>query len=174
MFYKTEYLSPIGKLTLASDGLNLIGLWIEGQKHFGGDVTEPLFYNDDDAVLIDTKKWLDDYFDGKNPSTDGLKLLPRGTVFQNVVWDILKKVPYGKTVTYGQIAEEVLLKTGQPSMSAQAIGGAVGRNPISIIIPCHRVIGANNNITGYGGGVENKVYLLELEGVDIKKLVLPY
>ena len=156
MNYITNYKSPLGKLTLASDGENLIGLWIEGQKYFLSQYKD-LVEKDDIAIFHQTKLWLDEYFLGKNPDISPLKLKPEGTAFQDKVWKILLDIPYGKTIAYGDIAAKLGMRCGQ------AVGGAVGRNPISIIIPCHRVIGKDGALTGYAGGIDIKVKLLELE-----------
>ena len=155
MTYTTNYVSPLGQLTLASDGEALCGLWFEGQKHFGRGASQP-WKMGEVPVFAQTKRWLDLYFAGQAP--DFLPpLAPQGTAFQQAVWKLLAEIPYGQTVTYGQIAR----KLGCPS--AQAIGGAVGRNPISILIPCHRVVGGNGALTGYAGGTHRKLALLTLE-----------
>lgn len=167
--YKTIYNSPLGRLTLVSDGENLIGVWLAGQKYFCSTVNELLSEKDDLPVFIKVKKWLERYFNGENPSIKELPLAPQGNDFRQRVWDILCKIPYGETVTYGYIAKEIANSLGRKSMSAQAVGGAVGHNPISIIIPCHRVVGSNGSLTGYAGGIDKKIKLLELEGVDISR-----
>lgn len=153
MFF-TTCSSPIGTLTLTSDGRALTGLWMPTQPL----PTAEYILQDDLRVFQQAKHWLGDYFLGNNPNPKVLPLSPAGTVFQHQVWDILLTIPYGETTTYGAIA-----KTISPTMSAQAVGGAVGRNPISIIIPCHRVIGANGELTGYAGGLRNKKWLLRHE-----------
>lgn len=158
--YTTEYLSPLGNLTLASDGINLTGLWIEGQKHFGSTLRGEIIQQDDLPVFEAAKRWLDAYFAGKQPAIDLLPLSPMGSPFRQRVWQILRQIPYGQTITYGGIARQ--LGAG----CAQAVGGAVGHNPISIIIPCHRVMGAGNKLTGYDGGVDKKLWLLRHEGID--------
>jgi methylated-DNA-[protein]-cysteine S-methyltransferase len=159
---------------LASDGTNLIGLWLEGQKYYGGTVKDEMMIgNDDLPVFITTKDWLDRYFNGQKPGIDEIPLAPIGGDFRKEVWNILCEIPYGEYITYGDIARKLALKMSKPSMSAQAIGGAVGHNPISIIIPCHRVVGANGSLTGYAGGIEKKVKLLEHEGVDMAHLYVP-
>lgn len=174
MFYKTYYASPIGLLTLASDGINLIGLWTEEHKYFAEGITEVLSLNDDLLVFKETKLWLDNYFNGKNPDITGLKLLPKGTDFKNTVWDILKGIPFGKTITYRDLVTAVSKKLGDKPTSVQAVGGAVGHNQISIIIPCHRVIGDNGRVSAYSSDLESKMLLLEHEGIDVKKLTLPF
>lgn len=173
MFYSTHYSSPLGLLMLASDGDNLIGLWIEGQKYFGGTVDEDMTEEDDLPVLTATRNWLDKYFAGQKPSISDLPLAPFGGAFRKAVWDILCEIPYGEYITYGNIAKKMATRMGKASMSSQAVGGAVGHNPISIIIPCHRVIGANGSLTGYAGGISKKIKLLEHEGVDMSRLFVP-
>jgi methylated-DNA-[protein]-cysteine S-methyltransferase len=161
MHFTTTYNSPFGTLILASDGEELTGLWFEGQKNFGstlgGEVREKTL-----PIFNDAFKWLDIYFSGMEPiSTPALKLA--GTDFQKSVWSVLLTIPYGKTMTYGQIADLVARDTNRGKMSAQAVGGAVGKNPISIIVPCHRVVGTGGKLTGYAAGLEVKKKLLELE-----------
>ena len=123
-------------------------------------------------VLKETREWLDLYFAGKEPGFLP-KLAPEGSEFRKMVWEILLKIPYGKTMTYGEIGDEVAKRTGKRTMSAQAVGGAVGHNPISVLIPCHRVVGTNGSLTGYAGGIERKVALLKLEGADMERLFVP-
>ena len=159
MIYTAHYNSPLGGITLTSDGMALTGLYFDGERDFpdlspGRKKDLPLFG--------EVMRWLDLYFDGKEPDFSPA-LNPTGTAFQMSVWAILRTIAYGKTTTYGAIAKRLEKKTGK-RMSAQAVGGAVGRNPISIIVPCHRVIGANGSLTGYAGGLDKKEYLLELEG----------
>ncbi len=161
------YTSPIGTITLESDGEALTGLWIDGQRtDIPKDENQRKAENiKDDPILMQSCNWLDIYFTGKNPTfTPPVKL--NGTPFQLAVWSILQGIPYGTTITYGDIAKEIAKQTGKAKMSAQAVGGAVGRNPISIIIPCHRVMGANGRLTGYQGGIPLKTALLKLEGLD--------
>lgn len=167
MYYYTKYPSPVGTITLAGDGEHLVGLWIEGQKHFADSIQEEMYQKDDLSVFGLGKKWLDRYFERKRPEIGNLPLAPSGTAFQMEVWRLLCEIPYGKVTTYGEIAKKIAERHNRPHMSAQAVGGAVGHNPISIIIPCHRVIGANGNLTGYAGGIEKKIQLLELEGVNV-------
>lgn len=167
--YITYYNSILGKLTIASDGENIIGLWIEGQKYFEDTIkNENIIKKDNLEIFIKTKDWLDRYFRGKRPDIKELKLSPKGSEFRKNVWKILCKIPYGQTITYGRIAKEIATLMNKKSMSAQAVGNAVGHNPISVIIPCHRVIGVNGSLTGYAGGIGKKIKLLELENVDIK------
>ena len=160
MNYTCKYNSPIGEINLASDGQNLIGLWLKGQNM----PTEEMECKEDLEVFIKTRKWLDEYFKGIEP-TQNIPLKLEGTKFRKEVWDILLKIPYGKTITYGDIAKELAKRKGVKKMSAQAVGGAVGHNPISIIVPCHRVIGANGKLTGYAGGIDLKEKLLKIEGI---------
>ena len=160
--YKTEINSPLGTLTLTSDGENLTGLFIENQKYFLNGMTD-LIQNDNLEIFNKTKKWLEKYFKEENPSINELKLSLSGTEFQKIVWSCLLNIPYAKTITYKELGKVVAKKLGKNSMSSQAIGGAVGHNPISIIIPCHRVIGTDGTLTGYAGGIEKKAYLLKLE-----------
>lgn len=163
MLYKSIYNSPIGKITLASDGENLVGAWIEGQKYFANSTKEELHLNNNPEIFQNTKIWLDKYFQGQQPDIKSLSLAPSGSDFRQSVWKILCEIPYGQTTTYGEIAKQIATEKGLNKMSAQAIGGAVGHNPISIIIPCHRVIGSNGNLTGYAGGIDLKIILLKHE-----------
>lgn len=156
MEYRTVYASPLGPLTLASDGYALTGLWLQGQKYFGGDVL--LWKEKGDVPVFDAAfHWLDDYFAGEQPDPEELPLAPAGTDFRQAVWRELLQIPYGETLTYGELAARI------GCASARAVGGAVGRNPISIIIPCHRVLGADGSLTGYAGGTECKRWLLAHE-----------
>ncbi|MDR0875148.1 MAG: methylated-DNA--[protein]-cysteine S-methyltransferase [Clostridiales Family XIII bacterium] len=173
MYYTTTYASPVGQILLASDGDNLIGAWIEGQKYHGGTLKDAAVQKDDLPVLAAAKAWLDRYFAGGKPGISELPLSPAGSNFRQEVWTILRGIPYGETITYGDIAKTIAAKTGKPRLSAQAVGGAVGHNPISIIIPCHRVVGANGSLTGYAGGIDKKVALLEHEGADLFRLFVP-
>lgn len=172
--HSMRYSSPVGDITMASDGDNLIGLWLEGQKYFGGTVAEKMPECESSPVLAAVREWLDAYFLGKQPSIAELPLAPRGGAFRKAVWDILCEIPYGRHVTYGEIASEMAVRMGRQSMSSQAVGGAVGHNPISIIIPCHRVVGANGSLTGYAGGIHKKIKLLEHEGVDVSRFFVPH
>lgn len=173
MYYQTTYNSPIGLMTLASDGDNIVGLWNEGQKYHGAKIAREMTKKDDLPLFAETKKWLDQYFLAKNPDISELPLAPIGGEFRQIVWRILTQIPYGEVITYGDIAKMVAVKMNKSTMSSQAVGGAVGHNPISIIIPCHRVVGANGSLTGYAGGIDLKVKLLELEGVDMSQLFIP-
>lgn len=170
IYYKTTYTSPLGKLTIASDAKKITGAWLEGQKYFEASIKNNTVHeNNTLKVFIETKEWLNRYFNKEKPEISEIPMAPPGTPFQLDVWNILCKIPYGKTVTYKEIAEIIASKYNKKSMSAQAIGGAVGHNPISIIIPCHRVIGSNGKITGYAGGLNNKIKLLKLENEDFKE-----
>ncbi|MDR2354958.1 MAG: methylated-DNA--[protein]-cysteine S-methyltransferase [Clostridiales Family XIII bacterium] len=173
MYYRTSYRSPIGALTLAGSDENLIGLWIDGQKYYGDTLPKEATETADTPVFRETRNWLDGYFAGKKPSVSALPLDPFGSAFRQAVWRILRAIPYGEVRTYGDIARAQAEKPGRTGMSAQAVGGAVGHNPISIIIPCHRVVGANGSLTGYAGGIGTKLRLLALEGVDVSCLFIP-
>ena len=171
MEYTHHYNSLLGGITLASDGEALIGLWFDGQKYFLNSLCEdheerglPIFEQAD--------QWLDIYFSGKAPNfTPPLKL--KTTMFRKAVCEIMLTIPFGQTMTYGQIAGIIAKQRGMDHMSAQAIGGAVGHNPISLIIPCHRVVGTNGSLTGYGGGIDRKMQLLTLEKVNMSKFFAP-
>lgn len=171
MQYISHYESPIGRILLAADEVGLTGLWFEGQKYFA-------LYLDKEheekelPVFQDVKRWLDIYFSGKEPGFT-VPIHFTGTEFQNEVWAILYSIPYGKTMTYGEIAKKIAKEKGLEHMSAQAVGGAVGHNEISIIVPCHRVVGANGSLTGYAGGIDKKVKLLTLEKVDMSRFFVP-
>ena len=167
MFYKTIFKSKIGEITLCSDGESIVGLWIENQKHFAGSIKEEMVEKPDLPVFKKASDWLNRYFSKEHPKISELPLKPQGSEFRQAVWEILCEIPYGKTTTYGEIARKIAKQQGKASMSARAVGGAVGHNPISIIIPCHRVIGTNGKLTGYAGGIDLKTKLLELEEVDL-------
>lgn len=167
MVYTTCYESPLGRILLAAKADALIGLWIEGQRYYLSTRKEKIVQNDKDVILVQAGNWLDRYFAGEKPEPSALPLAPAGSEFRQEVWSILCRIPYGNTVTYGDIAREIASKRGLKQMSAQAVGGAVGHNPISIIIPCHRVIGTDGSLTGYAGGIDKKIWLLTHEGVLI-------
>lgn len=175
MYYSTIYSSLVGDITLACDGdsKNLVGLWMEGQKYHGDTIPEVMILKNDIPLFKTAKKWLDRYFAREKPSISELPLAPIGGDFRQGVWQILCDIPYGEVITYGDIAKIIAKKQNKANMSAQAVGGAVGHNPISIIIPCHRVVGSNGSLTGYSGGVKIKTQLLELEGVDLSKMFIP-
>lgn len=161
MTYTSTFSSPLGEILLASDGENLTGLWFYNQKYFAANLSKTP--TETHLPVFDcTKKWLDIYFEGKRP--DFMPPLSfTGSSFQKAVWQELLSIPYGKTTTYGEITKALASKSGK-NVSAQAVGGAVGRNPVSIIVPCHRVIGASGSLTGYAGGIVKKEFLLKLEG----------
>lgn len=161
MQYTSKYQSPLGEILIAADNQGLIGLWFVNQKYFA-DNLDPCHLEQETKVLKDTKRWLDIYFSGRVPNFQ-LPLHFTGTAFQNEVWKQLLEIPYGNTTTYQEISDIITKKLGKKSMSAQAIGGAVGKNKISIIVPCHRVVGTNGNLTGYAGGINKKIALLKLE-----------
>ncbi len=173
MFYKTKYLSPLGEIILASDGENIVGLWFIGQKYFGTDFHDALQPRDDLPVFSVARDWLDNYFAGLRPDASHLPLAPHGGAFRQAVWKILTEIPYGQVRTYGDIARQIAQYSGLQTMSPQAIGGAVSHNPISIIIPCHRVVGASGSLTGYAAGIATKIKLLQLEGVNTSEMFLP-
>lgn len=156
-----RYPSPLGGIFLAADDLGLTGLWFEGQTH-DTDRLPPEYREEQTPLLLETAHWLDIYFSGEAPGFLP-PLHPAGTAFRQAVWQMLLEIPYGQTVTYGGLAARLARERGIPRMSAQAIGGAVGHNPIALIIPCHRVVGTNGSLTGYAGGLERKRKLLELE-----------
>ena len=161
MYYCT-YESKIGLLYLISDGESLCGCYLENQKYFPNDIDDYQL-NDELNVFIESKVWLEKYFNGENPSIDEIPLNFIGTEFRNTVWKVLKEIPFGEVITYRDIAEIISKNRGIKTMSAQAVGGAVGHNPLLIFIPCHRVIGADGSLTGYAAGLENKRFLLNLE-----------
>lgn len=171
MIYTSQYVSPLGAITLACDEEAVTGLWFNGQKRFG-NILPPDTQGRERPLLKEAKKWLDIYFSGIEP--DFLPPLHYdSTPFRKAVCDIMLTIPYGRTMTYGDIAARVAHQRGLEKMSAQAVGGAVGHNPISLMIPCHRVVGTGGSLTGYGGGIARKVKLLELEHVDMKGLFVP-
>lgn len=173
MFYSSTYESPLGTLTLACEGENLVGLWLEGQKYHGASVPEEMVKDDSRAVFDAAKEWLDAYFAGKKPAISSLSLAPIGSEFRQEVWGILCEIPYGEVITYGDIAQTMATRRGKTKMSSQAVGGAVGHNPLSIIIPCHRVVGSGGSLTGYAGGINKKIALLEHEGANMEGLFVP-
>lgn len=171
MIFIQHYDSPLGGILLAADETGLTGLWFDGQKFFARDLpAERVEQNT--PTLSEVKRWLDIYFTGKEPDFMP-PLHPIGSAFRRSVWDILLRIPYGQTSTYGEIARQLAEKQGRPRIAAQAVGGAVGHNKISIIIPCHRVVGTNGSLTGYAGGIDKKVKLLEWEHTDMTGLFVP-
>ncbi|MCQ4637750.1 methylated-DNA--[protein]-cysteine S-methyltransferase [Anaerovorax odorimutans] len=171
MQYTTTYQSPFGGILLAADNIGLMGLWFEGEKFYAKSL-DPEHKEADLPVFKQTKTWLDTYFSGEEPDfTPPLHMI--GSPFRLAVWKILQQIPYGETTTYGEIARIIAKQKGLPQMSAQAVGGAVGHNEISIIVPCHRVVGTNGSLTGYAGGIDKKLRLLTLEGVNMSQFFVP-
>ena len=164
MEYTAHYDSPLGGITLSSDGAVLLGLRFDGQKLFA-DTLAPDREERALPVFDLTKRWLDVYFGGRDPGF-APPLGMKSTPFRRAVWEILLTIPFGRTMTYGEIAAELARRNGLARMSAQAVGGAVGHNPVALIVPCHRVIGADGSLTGYGGGLDRKRFLLALESAD--------
>lgn len=162
--------SPLGPITLSSDGEALTGLWFDGQTYFGATLS-PDPVQKALPVFDRTLAWLEAYFSGRAPDFTPT-LRPKATPFRRAVWDVLLTIPFGHTMTYGQIAAQLAQQQGA-TISAQAVGGAVGHNPISLIIPCHRVVGSNGSLTGYAGGLQKKLRLLQLEGTDTGPFFLP-
>lgn len=174
MHYSARYASPLGPILLASDGENITGLWMEGQKYFLGPLNGKPEENPDLHAFKLAREWLDSYFEGKKPAIAPLPLAPLGaSEFRTAVWEILCEIPCGKVATYGEISKRAAKRLGRKKIPALAVGGAVGHNPISIIIPCHRVVGHDGSLTGYAGGLGKKIKLLELEGADMSKLYVP-
>ena len=171
MQYTTHYDSPLGGILLAADEKGLTGLWFDGEKYYARCLS-PEHREGSLPVLDETKRWLDVYFSGREPGFMPA-LHMTGSSFQVDVWNILREIPYGKTTTYGAIAKEIAKRRNLERMSAQAVGGAVGHNEISIMIPCHRVVGSGGSLTGYAGGVDKKAALLRLEGIDMSGLKIP-
>ena len=171
MICTAQYDSPLGLITLACDETAIIGLWFNGQKYFGNALPERTVQREH-PLLHDAGRWLDIYFSGREPDFMP-PLRYDSTPFRKRVCDIMLTIPYGRTMTYGEIAAEAARRQGRSGMSAQAVGGAVGHNPISLMIPCHRVVGTSGSLTGYAGGVARKVKLLELEHADMHRLFVP-
>jgi len=172
MIYTNDYESPLGSILLAGDEQGLTGLWFtEGGRYIGLGLKKEA-HRCETGYFDQTKEWLDIYFSGRDPG-----FFPQihlvGSDFRNRVGEIMCGIPYGKTVTYGWIADQIAKERGLEKMSAQAVGGAVGHNPICIIVPCHRVVGSNRSLTGYGGGIQRKKALLELEGNDMSQYTIP-
>ena len=171
MTYTQHYDSPLGGILLTADDVGLTGLWFDGQKYFARGLSNERIAQET-PILTEAKRWLDIYFTGKKPDFTP-PLHPIGSAFRRSVWEILLQIPYGQTATYGEIARQLAKKQGLDRMSAQAVGGAVGHNKISIIIPCHRVVGADGSLTGYAGGIGKKEKLLELERADMSHFFVP-
>ena len=171
MEYTYHCTSPLGGITLASDGESLTGLWFDGQKYFGTTLAKA--HEEKNRPIFDrARQWLDIYFGGTEPDFIP-PLNMKASLFRQAVWGILLTIPFGRTMTYGAIAAELAKQRGLPRMSAQAVGGAVGHNPISLIIPCLRVFGSNGSLTGYAGGIDKKIRLLTLERADMSRLFVP-
>lgn len=171
MTYIQHYSSPLGGILLAADEIGLTGSWFDGEKYFADNL--PAEHAERQTpILAEAARWLDIYFTGKEPGFTP-PLHPIGSAFRQAVWEILLQIPYGQTTTYGEIARQLAEKQGREKMSAQAVGGAVGHNEISVIIPCHRVVGTSGSLTGYAGGIDKKVKLLELERADMRGFFIP-
>lgn len=171
MTFIQHYASPLGGIMLAANDIGLTGLWFDGQKYFADNLPAEHIERET-PILTDAKRWLDVYFTGNEPDFTP-PLHPVGSVFRQKVWKLLLQIPYGQTVTYGELARQLAEKQGLARMSAQAVGGAVGHNEISVIIPCHRVVGTSGSLTGYAGGIDKKIMLLELEHADIHGFFVP-
>lgn len=171
MHYRKSYKSPLGIIYMQSDGEYLTGLWFEKSRDTSKHSCD--FEEKNLKIFDETSRWLDIYFSGKEPDFTPRYKIEKLTEFRSQVIDIMNRIPYGKTVTYNDIAKEIAKTKGIAKMSAQAVGGAVGWNPICIIVPCHRVVGTNGSLTGYGGGIQNKVKLLEIEKNDMSKFTIP-
>lgn len=167
MFFCNDYVSPIGKMTIASNENAIVGLWFDGQIYFMNTLQGKEYVKSENEVIILAKKWLDKYFNNEKPEISDLPIEFSGTDFRIAVWNILTEIPYGEVITYKDIAKNIAKLKGIENMSSQAVGGAVGHNPISIIVPCHRVVGTKGSLTGYAGGLDIKRRLLMHEGVDV-------
>lgn len=167
MLYQQTYDSPVGKLLIAGNEAGLAGLWREEYCHYLPELSGEEIVNETAPILELTKDWLDRYFAGEIVSAAEIPLAQKGSAFRHEVWEIVRDIPYGQLITYGEIARIIAGRRGIRKMAAQAIGGAVGHNPVSIIVPCHRVVGVGGNLTGYGGSMWVKKWLLEHEGIDL-------
>ena len=171
MIYTKHYASPLGGILLAADEQGLTGLWFDGEKYYADNL--PAEHTEQTtAILTEATRWLDLYFDGQQPPFTP-PLHPIGSPFRQTVWQLLLQIPYGQTTTYGALARQLAAQQGVAKMSAQAVGGAVGHNEISIISPCHRVVGTGGSLTGYAGGIDKKMKLLTLEHADTSRLFVP-
>lgn len=171
MTFIQNYASPLGGIMLAANDIGLTGLWFDGQKYYADNLPAEHIERET-PILTDAKRWLDVYFTGNEPDfKPPLHIV--GSAFRQKVWKLLLQIPYGQTVTYGELARQLAEKQGAEHMSAQAVGGAVGHNPISLIIPCHRVVGTHGSLTGYAGGIDKKIMLLELEQADMQGFFIP-
>ena len=167
MIQTAFYAAPYGRYVMAAEDGALTGVWLEGQKYFPSGLPEP---SDGEAeIFAHTRRWLDAYFAGKQPEVSALPIAPKGSAFAQSVWQLLLEIPYGQTVTYGELAKRLAEQRGLAQLSAQAVGGAVGHNPISVIIPCHRVLSIGGKLTGFAGGLDVKRALLKLEGIKWKE-----
>lgn len=173
MYYTSFYESPVGRIMFAGREESIAGLWIEGQKYFCSTIAGETVRKDDLPVFLALRSWLDRYFSGEKPDISELPLAPEGSAFRQMVWKLLCEIPYGEVTTYGELARRAADRMGKKSMSAQAVGGAVSHNPISVIIPCHRVVGTNGSLTGYAGGIDKKIWLLEHEVADMSRFFVP-
>lgn len=171
MTYIQHYASPLGGILLAANDIGLTGLWFDGQKYYADNLPAEHIERET-PILVEAKRWLDVYFTGNEPDFTP-PLHPVGSAFRQKVWKLLLQIPYGQTVTYGELARQLAEKQGAEHMSAQVVGGAVGHNPISLIIPCHRVVGTHGSLTGYAGGIDKKIMLLELEQADMQGFFVP-
>ena len=170
-WYQTPFM---GRLMLAATDQAIVGAWMEGQKYFGASMPAGVVAENPDHPLIRKAfLWLDRYFAGEQPAISDIPLAPQGSAFRQVIWKLLCEIPYGETTTYGTLAEKAAPLLGKEHMASLAVGGAVGHNPISVIIPCHRVVGANGSLTGYAGGLDRKIALLKHEGVCVDELFRP-
>lgn len=173
MYFYGFYDSPVGRLTVAGDEKHIVGLWLEQQRFYMDVLQGQVAAEKETEVIRLAKNWIDRYFAGKKPGIHELPIKFIGSDFRVDVWQMLTEIPYGEIITYGELAKKIAGKRGIKAMSAQAVGGAVGHNPISIIVPCHRVMGKNGNLTGYSGGAAAKLKLLEHEGMDTVHLYMP-
>ncbi len=170
MLYRTSYRSPLGEIRIVSDGETIKELWLAGQRGYEGALKYGACGAGRPPVLEKAAQWLDRYFAGERPLPEELPLAPEGSAFRREVWEILCRIPYGKVTAYGEIAKKIAARRGIEKMAAQAVGNAVGHNPVSIVIPCHRVVGTDGSMIGYGGGIPLKEALLSHEGVDVPSL----
>ncbi len=171
MHFTSTYQSPLGEILIAADDIGIVGIWFKDAKYYARCLdkeNEPK----ETPVIKKLKQWLDIYFQGKEPDFD-LPVHMTGTPFQLEVWNILREIPYGTTVTYNEIAKKIAKSKGLERMSAQAVGTAVGKNSISLVVPCHRVVGTNNGLAGYAGGIDKKIALLKLEGSFRDEFFIP-
>lgn len=169
MLYSSCYFSPLGKLLILSDENSIYGIGLDGQEIFAKIFSqEEIVEKPDLDIQKHARKWFENYFSAKNPSLEEISLAPQGSDFRKKVWKILTEIPYGEVITYGEIAKKLAVKLNKEKMSSQAVGNAIANNPILIMIPCHRVIGANGNLTGFSAGINNKARLLEFEGHKIQ------